>query len=149
MSVTGVNIGWGAKIRIGRGSVTIAWTDLVGMGDFDLPQMQADDIDVSSHSSLNRTKEYIPGMTDNGEMTVPMDYIPGNEQDQLLRYLQQTGEMVQIGIRPAGVAAADEEVYAGYVKTYTRSAPVQGKSSASLVLRINGLVSGAAEDPAL
>lgn len=144
MSTTGVNIGWGAKVRIGRG-VTPTWTELVGLGDFDFPQAQADDIDVTSHSSPNRTKEYIPGMTDNGELSIPIDYVPNGDQDLLLRYLQQQGELIQIGITPAGVLT--EEVYAGYVKTYTRAAPVQGKSSATLVFRINGIVSGSAADP--
>ena len=144
MSETGVNIGWGAKIRIGRG-VTPTWFEIKGAGDFDFPQMQADDIDVTSHSSPNRTKEFIPGMTDNGEMTVPVDWVPDSEQDVLLRYLQQVGELIQIELTPTGSTA--EEVYAGYVRQYGRAAPVQGKASANLVLRINGIVSGAAEDP--
>jgi hypothetical protein len=146
MSTTGVNIGWGAKIRIGRG-VTPTWTEIVGIGDFDFPQMAADDVEVTSHSSPNRTKEYIQGLIDNGEMPVPLDYIPNSDQDLLLRFLQQTGETIQIGITPAGVLT--EEVYAGYVKTYTRSAPVNGKSSANLIFRINGIVSGEAVDPDL
>lgn len=144
MSVTGVNIGWGARLRIGRGLPAV-FTALVGHGDFDFPQAQAEDIDVTSHSSPNRTKEFIPGIIDNGEISVPIDYIPNNEQDQLLRYLQQTGELIQIEITPGGVSTP--EIYAGYVRQYTRSAPVQGKSTATLVFRINGIVSGQATDP--
>lgn len=146
MSTTGVNIGWGAKIRIGRGP-TPTFTALVGLGDFDFPQAQAEDIDVTSHSSPNRTKEYIPGIIDNGELTVPIDYIPNSDQDKLLRFLQQTGEMIQIEITPAGVTTP--EIYAGYVRQYQRSAPVQGKSTGTLGFRINGIVSGQATDPAI
>lgn len=143
MSTTGVNIGWGAGVRIGRGA-TPTWTALVGIGDFDFPAAQSDKIDVTSHSSPNRTKEFIPGMTDNGDMAVPLDYIPDSDQDQLLRYLQYSGEIIQIEITPKGGTA---EAYAGYVATYTRQAPVQGKSSANLVFTINGIVEEP-EDPA-
>lgn len=145
MSTTGVNIGWGAVVRIGRGA-TPAWTVLAGVGDFDFPQMQADDIDVTSHSSPKRTKEFIAGMADNGEMALPLDYIPGNTQDVLLRVLNQTKEMIQVGITPAGTGLT-EEIYAGYVRSYVRSAPVQGKSTATLTLRISGIVSGEASIP--
>jgi len=141
MSTTGVNIGWGAVVRIGRGA-TPTWTTLQGVGDFEFPQMQADDIEVTSHSSPNRTKEFIPGMIDNGEMSLPLDYIPEDAQDVLLLELAQANppEMIQLGITPAGTGLT-EEVYAAYVRQYRRSAPVQGKSTATLVLRINGLVS--------
>lgn len=143
MSFTGVDLGYGAKIRIGRGTGAVTWTDLAGPGDFEFPQMVADDVDVTSHSSPNRTKEYIPGLTDNGEMTVPVDWVPDSAQDILLFTLQRTGELIQIGCTPAG--SLNEEVYAGYVKRYGRSAPVQGKATATLVFRVNGLVSGGPE----
>ncbi|WP_323041144.1 phage tail tube protein [Gemmobacter sp.] len=145
MSVTGVNIGWGAVIRIGRG-VTPTWTTLAGVGDFSFPQMQADDIDVTSHSSPDRTKEFIPGMIDNGEMSIPLDSVPGSTQDILLRVLNQTKELIQVGITPAGTGLT-EEVYACYVRSYDRQAPVQGKASATLALRISGIVSGEATLP--
>ncbi|GGE26615.1 hypothetical protein SAMN05421774_11253 [Gemmobacter megaterium] len=145
MSTTGVNIGWGAVVRIGRGE-TPDWTTLEGVGDFEFPQMQADDIDVTSHSSPNRTKEFIAGMADNGEMSLPLDYIPDNPQDLLLRVLNQTKELIQVSIRPAG-SNLDPEVYACYVRSYGRTAPVQGKSSATLVLRISGIVAGEATLP--
>lgn len=147
MSTTGVNIGWGAKIRIGRGAVP-TWTVLAGVGDFDFPQAQSDKLNVTSHSSPNRAKEYIPGLTDNGDMSIPLDYIPGSEQDRMLRYLQRVGEIIQVGITPAG-AGQTEEVYAGFVLGYLRQAPVEGKSSATLTLSISGIVSGGATDPAL
>lgn len=145
MSFTGVQLGYGAKIRIGRG-VTPTWTALEGCGDFDFPQAESDEVKVTSHSSPNRTHEYVPGFTENGVMTVPIDWVPGSDQDILLRVLQQTGEIIQIEATPAG-AGQTAEVYAGFVKRYGRSAPVEGKSSATLAFRINGIISGEAEDP--
>ncbi|MFC5736942.1 phage tail tube protein [Sinirhodobacter huangdaonensis] len=145
MSTTGVAIAWGAKIRIGRGAVP-AWTVIKGVGDFDMPTGEADDVDATSHSSPNRTKEYISGMIDNGTMSVPVDWIPESEQDILLRVLRRTGEVIQLEITPAG--AETPEVYAAFVKSYGRSAPVQGKATGTVVFRVNGIVTGDAADPA-
>lgn len=145
MSTTGVGLGYGAKIRIGRGAVP-TWTEILGPGDFDMPTGEADEVDVTSHSSPNKTKEYIPGLQDNGTMAVPVDWVPESDQDMLLRYLRQTGEIIQVEITPAG--AATPEIYAGFVKGYGRSAPVQGKATGTLTFRINGIVSGEATDPA-
>lgn len=144
MSTTGVGIGYGALVRIGRGE-TPAWTPLVGVGDFDLPAGEADEVDVTSHSSPNRTKEYVAGLRDNGSLSIPLDYVPESDQDTLLRVLHRTGELIQIEITAVG--ATTPEVYAGFVRTYGRTAPVQGKSMATLTLRINGIVSGDAVDP--
>ncbi|MBT9387021.1 hypothetical protein KM176_24485 [Pseudooceanicola sp. CBS1P-1] len=145
MSTTGVGLGYGARIRVGRGA-TPSWTELAGIGDFDLPDGEADEVDVTSHSSPNRSKEYIPGLLDNGTLSAPLDYIPESPQDMLLRYLRAAGELIQVEVTAAG--ATTPEVYAGFVKSYGRSAPVQGKSTATVVFRINGLVSGEATDPA-
>ncbi|NVK57324.1 MAG: hypothetical protein HWE26_17105 [Alteromonadaceae bacterium] len=143
MSATGVTIGYGAKIRIGRGEIP-EWTELKGIGDFDFPQGENDEVEVTSHTSPNRTKEYVAGMLDNGTLAVPMDYVPDSDQDILLRVLAANGEIIQIEVTAAG---GTPEVYAGFVRSYGRTAPVQGKSAATLNLRINGIVSGEAVDP--
>lgn len=144
MSETGVGLGYGAKVRIGRGAVP-TWFELKGVGDFDLPSNEVDDVDVTSHSSPGAAKEYIPGLADNGTLSLPLDYLPESDQDELLRFLVAARELVQIELTPAG--AETPEVYAGFAKSYGRSAPVQGKSTATAVFRLNGLVSGAATDP--
>lgn len=144
MSFTGVALGYGAKVRIGRGS-TPDWTELQGPGDFDMPNGDTDEVDVTSHSSPNRTKEYIAGLIDNGSLDLPIDWVPESTQDVLLRVRRRTGELIQLEITPAGAVTA--EVYAAWVKNYQRSAPVQGKATGTVTFRINGLVSGDAVDP--
>ncbi|MER5172665.1 phage tail tube protein [Thioclava kandeliae] len=136
MSVTGVAIGYGVVVRIGRGA-TPTWTTLVGVGDLEMPNGEADEIEASSHSSPNRTKEFIPGLQDNGTLALPLDYIPDSDQDVMLLELNNTSELIQLGIKPPG---GTEEIYAAWVKSYPRSLPVNGKAAATLNLRVNGLV---------
>ncbi|TQS73297.1 hypothetical protein ERN12_05945 [Rhodobacteraceae bacterium] len=137
MSTTGVNIGYGVKVRLGRGA-SPNWVVLKGVGDFDMPDGEADDVDVTSHSSPNRTMEFIAGMIDNGLLAIPLDYVPDSEQDVMLLELRNTGELIQMGITPPG--SQNEEIYAAFVKSYKRSLPVKGKASATLNMRVNGLV---------
>lgn len=140
MSFTGVGLGYGAKIRIGRGS-TPAWADILGPGDFDLPNGERERIDVTSHSSPNGRKEYIAGLIDNDTLSVPVDWVPDSEQDVMLfeLYMSVPAELIQLEITPA---AGTPEVYAAEVVNYARSAPVQGKATASVTFSLSGLVSG-------
>lgn len=142
MSETGVKLGYGARARIaqGDGAMTDAFL-LKGVGDFDMPGGERAQVDVTSHSSPKGTIERIPGLKDNGTMSMPIDYLPNTPQDILLRTLHATGEIVRLGLLPAGVPEAGEEVYAAYVNNYVRSAPVQGKATATITWIINGLVS--------
>lgn len=140
MAFTGVTLGYGAKIRIGRGS-TPTWTELVGPGDFDLPNGERERIDATSHSSPNGRKEYIAGLIDNSTLSVPIDWIPDSDQDAMLfeLYMSVPAELIQLEITPAGGTA---EVYAAEVVNYVRSAPVQGKATATITFSLSGLVSG-------
>ena len=149
MSITGVQLAHGARVRIKRGA-TSNMTDavkLIGVGDFDLPGGEAAQVDVTSHDSQG-TIERIPGLEDNGTMSVPLDWLPNSPQDIMLRTLKATREMIRVGILPKGVPEAEEEVYAAYVNNYARSAPVQGKAMSTLTLVINGLVSEIPDVPA-
>lgn len=143
MAFTGVGLGYGAKIRIGRGSTPV-WTQILGPGDFDLPNGERQRIDVTSHSSPDGRMEYISGLIDTGTFSVPVDWIPDSPQDVLLfeLYTSVPAELIQLEITPAGGTA---EVYAAEVTNYARSAPVNGKATATATFSLNGLVSGGPE----
>lgn len=149
MSITGVQLAHGARVRIKRGNADgmTGAIKLIGVGDFDLPGGEAAQVDVTSHDS-NGTVERIPGLEDNGTMAVPLDWLPNSPQDLLLRNLKATREMIRVGILPKGVPETGEEVYAAYVNNYARSAPVQGKATGTVTFVINGLVSEIPEVPA-
>jgi hypothetical protein len=142
MSSTGVNTGKGTTIRVGRGA-TPTWTKLAGIGDVNMPQAVADEIEVT-HMDSDR-KEFISGMTDSGEVAVELHWVPGSATDVLLKACQASGETVQIEFSvPAPTtldpAAREIEVYAGFVKAYNRTAPVNDKMMAEVTFRLSGLV---------
>lgn len=149
MASSGVSIGYGTTVRVGRrsgvGGATITWTALTGLEDINFPMNETDEIEVSHMGSPNRTKEYISGLTDNGEVTITTHWVPGSAQDVLMLDLRSTGEAVLLEFTPAnpapGVAVEDVvEVYDGFLKAYSRNAPVQEAMTAEATFRINGLV---------
>jgi len=138
MSSTGVTLGYGTGIRIGRGD-PVVWTELDGVGDVDFPNGEADEVEVTHMKSPARTKEYIQGLIDNGLVAVPVHWVPGSDTDVLLTAIRDSGEAVQIEFTAPG-AGASAEPFAGFCKTYKRTAPINDKMMAEAAFRINGLV---------
>jgi hypothetical protein len=127
-------IGYGSKVRIGVGAVPV-WTELLFVGDLEMPDEQIDEIEVTHMQSPGRRKQFIAGLTDGGEVGIPMNYIPGNTSDVLLLGLKASGAEVQIEITLT--ATGTPETYAGFLKSYARTAPVNDKMMATATFRLN------------
>lgn len=134
--MTDATIGYGTTVRIGRGAGP-TWTTLQHVRDVEWPKSEADEHDVTAMDSPNRTKEYIGGLTDNGEVAVPLWWVPDSPTDVLLRDIQATGELVQIEFTSNKVGATPE-TYVGFCKAYSRTSPVNGPQEAEAMFRING-----------
>uniref|UniRef100_UPI000E49256A phage tail tube protein n=1 Tax=Oceanicella sp. SM1341 TaxID=1548889 RepID=UPI000E49256A len=95
---------------------------------------QVDEIEVTHMGSPGRRKQFIPGLTDGGEVGVPMNHIPGSPTDVLLQSLRASREEVLIEITLPG---AEPETYAGFLKGYTRTAPIADKMTATATFRLS------------
>lgn len=132
-------IGYGSQVRIGRGA-TPTWTVLEFVGDIEMPDEQIDEIEVTHMQSPGRRKQFIAGLIDGGEVSIPMNYIPGSATDDLLLELKASGETVQVEIRLT--AAGTPEIYAGFLKGYARTAPVNDKMMATATFRLSEVIDG-------
>ena len=130
-------IGYGSKVRIGLGE-TPDWTELEFVGDLEMPDEQVDEIEVTHMQSPDRRKQFIAGLIDGGEVSIPMNYIAGNDSDVLLQTIKASGETVQIEITLT--AAGTAETFAGFLKGYARTAPVNDKMMATATFRLSELV---------
>jgi hypothetical protein len=135
---TQATIGYGTVIRIGVGPGP-TWTTLQHVMDVEWPMAEADEHEATAMDSPDRTKEYIGGLNDNGEVTIPMNWVPGSPTDTVLTAIQQSGELVQIEFT-ANKAGATPETYSGFCKRYSRTSPVNGIQTAEAGFRINGQV---------
>lgn len=144
MSSTGVTIGYGTIVEI----ATITepeFVKLAGIGDVTFPVNETEEVEVTHQESPGRAKEFIAGLTDNGEVSVPVHYVPLSPTDMLLNSIRATGETVQIRFTAAN--GGPPETYAGFCKRYARTAPVQGAMTAEAVFRISGIIEPESEPP--
>jgi hypothetical protein len=136
--MTEATIGYGTRIRVGVGAGP-TWTTLQHVGDVEWPMAEADEHEVTAMDSPNRTKEYIAGLIDNGEITIPLNWVPGSDTDTVLTAIQASGEIVQVEFL-SNADGATPETYAGFCKRYARTSPVNGVQTAEASFRINGTV---------
>ena len=136
--MTEATIGYGTVIRVGVGAGP-TWTTLQHVLDVEWPMAEADEHEATAMDSPNRTKEYVAGLIDNGEVTIPLNWVEDSDTDTVLTAIQQSGELVQIEFT-ANHAGAVAETYVGFCKRYSRTSPVNGVQTAEAGFRINGSV---------
>lgn len=137
MSETGVTIGHGTTVRIGRDD-PVVFTKLIGIGDVQFPENVADEIETTHQESPGGQKEFIAGLTDNGEVTVEMHWVPGNSSDVLLKAIRASRETVQIEFLAPGMT--EPEIYAGFCKGWNRTSPVNSQMMGEATFRISGQI---------
>ncbi|WP_353472326.1 phage tail tube protein [Salipiger sp. H15] len=132
-------IGYGSLVRIGVGA-TPTWTPLDLVGDLEMPDEQVDEVDVTHMKSPGRRKQFIAGLVDSGELAVPMNYIPGSASDILLISLRASREEVLVEITLTDDEDATPETYSGFLKGYSRTAPIGDKMTAVATFRLSAQV---------
>jgi hypothetical protein len=132
MASTGVTLGHGTIVRIGRGA-TPTYTKLTGMKVVSFPDQPRADVDVTHLESPNQTEESIPGLRPVADWTVNKHYVEANADDILLAALELTGETVILEITPFG---GDAQKWAAYVKQFTPTFPADDKMTADLTMRV-------------
>jgi hypothetical protein len=133
MSSTGVRLGIGTVVRIGRGAGP-TWTTLTGGEDVVLPDMTRADEDVTSMDSPNETEEFIPGLRTAADWSMTKHYVPDDAEDVLLYSIEATKELVILSIQAPGAALAQQ--WQGYVKKWLPTMPVKGAMKGEIMMKI-------------
>lgn len=137
-------IGYGSTVRIGRGA-TPSWTELALIGDLEMPDEQVDEVEVTHQKSPGRRRQFIAGLIDSGELSIPMNYIPGSPTDTLCKELKASGEEVIIGIKLTDDPDIEEDQFTGFLKGYARTAPIDDKMTAEATFRLSSFLTGGAD----
>ncbi|MDP9301842.1 MAG: hypothetical protein M3P43_13270 [Actinomycetota bacterium] len=114
-------------------------TNIQGLGP------ENSDVDVTSHSSLNNTREFIAGLIDPGELTLDLDYDfndPGQQalfDNALAAASDPAGSTQSLTITlPDGTSTFTVDAY---VKSFKVSLPADGSAQTAVaVLRTTGPV---------
>lgn len=73
-------------------AATTATVTLGGVTGFALPEWSRDSVEITAHDSPGYTKEFIPGLNENGEVTWTLNWLPGNATDDVLEELKAERE---------------------------------------------------------
>jgi len=127
-------IGSGTLVELSDGSSPSAYVPLGEVGDLDLASDQVDQVDVT-HMQSGRRKEYIAGLIDGTEGSIPVNYVPDNVTDALVRDWISTGEQRNLRFTYPNLVT---ETFLAIGTGWRRSAPVGGKMAAVLSYKKSG-----------
>ena len=132
---TQAQTGIGTAVYITKSGSGATRTKLAELKDVSFPEAKADEIDVTNMDSGN-SKEFIGGLIDNGEVSIPMNWIPGSVTDTLLTEIAASRETVTIEFVLPGETTGD--AYFAFCKGYKKTSPVNEALTAEATFRISG-----------
>jgi len=129
-------LGYGIVYAISTTTGGSTYTDLGEVFDIELPSDEVEEVDVTHYGSPGRTKEYIAGLINTGDGSFSINWVPGNDTDQLLRGLRVSG-----AIRNHRITFPDGEtkvVFPAFIKGYDPGIPVDDKLTAKFTVKKSG-----------
>jgi predicted secreted protein len=137
--------------RIGYGSTYEIYTggEFVQVGEVTVitPGAAAGEtVDATHMQSPGRRREKIPGMIDSGEASFEINWVPGDDTDELIRGLLSAGTISEHRITfPNGITVTYDAAITGFGKAL----PIDDKMSATITVAVSGDETwGAAAAPA-
>ena len=137
-----VVIGYGAKVsfKIGAGVATFL-AEVTSVG---LPNPQISDVDATHFESPGRAREYIPGLIENGEIPIGINFDAGSVTDALINDAMAETAPITVAITVPTSTGVDETfTFPGIVKGYEKSIPIDDRQTATVTIRVAGAVTQA------
>lgn len=133
-------IGFGTRFFMAATAGAAALTKLAEVTSVGFPNEQVAEVEVTHYESANRTREFIPGLNDAGEITIELNWIPGSETDALIQAAKSDGKVRMMRIATPADDDAQMYTFPGFVRGYERTAPMDDKMVATVTIRVAGAV---------
>lgn len=133
--------GWDTGVKFHNGTTLIALAEVFNVT---VPDAQADEVDVTHYKSPGRSREFIPGMIDNGEIEIDMNYVPGSVTDLLLTDAKAAADVRAFEITIPNGGTGWKFAGTAFCKSYTKEIPIDDKMTAKAILRVSGAVTESA-----
>lgn len=130
-------IGYGTTFEVETAASSGSYFKLGEVSQVTPPNESTDQVDVTHMESASRTREFISGLRDPGEMSVEFNYIPGNATDDFILAWRASGETRSCRIT---YPTTDTDTFPGFVLGFTPTLAVADKASATLNLKVAGAV---------
>jgi predicted secreted protein len=134
-------LGYGSKFLMAALANSTTLTKLAEVTSVSLPNEQVAEVEVTHYESPGRTREYIAGLNDAGELTIEINWVPGSATDTLIAAAKADGKVRTMRITVPG-SSTNGQMYTfpGFVRGFERTAPFDDKMTATLTIRIAGAV---------
>jgi hypothetical protein len=134
---------FGTFLKAGDGGSPETFATVVNVGDIDGPDMSLDTEETTNHGSVDGWGEFIGTILNGGEVGFPINYIPGDPTHDMNTGLQ--ADMINRTVRNYQLVYPDPGgngyQFAALVTGFKPGAPVKGKLTADVKLKISGPVS--------
>lgn len=131
-------IGYGGTFEVQDGTATDSdWVELGLIVNITPPSDSVDQIEITHMQSPGRKKQFIAGLSDPGEMSLELNYMPGSETDEFILDWRASGETRSSRISyPATTSLVD--TFPTFVSSYTPQITAADKMTATLGLKVAG-----------
>ncbi|MDP2363717.1 MAG: phage tail tube protein [Ignavibacteria bacterium] len=104
------------------------------------PSETMDTIDVSSHDSADRYKEFVAGLRDGGDISLEGNFIKGDTTGQVAMYADfQAGTKRAWIVKMPGWAAGKPQIAGdGFITAFAISYPYEDKISFTATIKLTG-----------
>jgi hypothetical protein len=126
-------IGYLSKIEVEDAAGSGVWVELGEVTDITPPSDSVDVIDVTHMSSPDSTREFIAGLTDPGEVSIDMNWVPGSITDEFIRDWRSSRERRSTRITfPNDVTW----LFSAFVTGHTPAVPNEDKLTSTLTAKV-------------
>jgi len=129
----------GAILAVATIAAPTVFNTIPGVKDFNLPIGSADTIDVTSHDSAGGYKEYVNGLMDSADITIPCVWDGSQAQHAALVAALQAGTILPYKIT-GKESTAKVYTFSGLVKAIDISWPIAGAQEATLTIKPTGAI---------
>jgi len=126
-------IGYGTVLEIARASAPSTWTYIAETKSHTPPSFTDSTVEVTHAQSPGRAREYIGGLSDPGESSHEMNWIPGSATDTFLRGIGGDSLIARLTF-PNGCQMIYNAIRAGY----ETDVPLDEGIGATLTLKVSG-----------
>lgn len=130
---------FGTALKRTNSDSPVTYTTIANVENIEGPGFTSEDIEVTSHDSPNRFKEWVAGLKDGAELKMDINWDPSavTHESLLDDYDAASSKAYQL-VWPTSPTIT--WTFSAYIKEFTPKAPVAGKLSASVTYKIAGAV---------